>query len=237
MHDFFLFWLLNVWLPPVEEEEEQLIVYIAAQILKSSSREQDASFFKNFFSLCAQFQVVIEAVRCKDPTEAARVDLGKECSDLGAKWVFAGGRSSTFKYYLHTLVHHAAELQGRLLRIGFCLGMFENQSFEARHKVGRVATAKSLHGDSRIDRSTPNPGIYAVTRIMSTWQHGLDLVDCNEFRQSQGMPHVETFTELRREPRAVPECSLVGGVREGPADDQSDQDAHGRAMRHFSIQI
>ena len=93
------------------------LVEVAEELFSGSARREYILFFERYSELCIQFKKVIEILRCKNLSKARESDLGKECSDLGAKWILAGGKDSTLKYYLHTLVHHAGALQTSLLSL------------------------------------------------------------------------------------------------------------------------
>jgi len=172
---------------------------------------EDSAYIEHATRFLNKYVVVMENLRCRDPTTEGLRDLGKHCSDFSVLWfsLFPPANSS-MKFYLHTVVHHAGQWQKFLLdEYKMCIGMFENSAFEKRHFLGRSAFSKSLRGLMFMDKGVPNPHIHAIMRILMKHQHGLDIISLNNARKEKGLPLAWSFSELATESQKKLDSSLA----------------------------
>jgi hypothetical protein len=124
---------------------------------------------------------VMLQTRRKDPNNADLAEYGANCRDLGARWciLLPSNCCSTFRVYLHTLVHHGGDFMAYCLQRKLTIGMLENSKPKQRHEIGRVQFKKVLSCGGKAycgTREYENRSAYLTLRGLLIWQYASDML-------------------------------------------------------------
>jgi hypothetical protein len=173
----------------------------------------DLPFVKACSALVEQYKVVAENMRCKRAETVGLANLEEEAADLLVLWAATFDVGGLKKYYLHSLVHHFGCIQRYWVDRGYCIGMFENGGFEARHIVSRRGHKKCMDGHLN-HKGCPHPAVMGTLEWVLKWQHGGALAAVNKARQELGHKFGWSFSEMREQSEKILEAAKVHGNSE-----------------------